>query len=120
MKTLKLALLGIALLGSSSAALAADAQAGKIAYEKFACAACHGADGKTATLPSYPILAGQHEDYLRHALNSYKRGQANLPATSNLRKNAVMGALVGALSSADIANIAAWLASQPSDLGVRK
>lgn len=120
MKTLKLALLGVALLGSSSFAVAGDVQAGKAAFEKFACAACHGADAKSATLPSYPILAGQHEDYLRHSLNAYKRGQADAPATANRRKNAVMGALVGALSSTDIDNISAWLASLPSDLGVRK
>ena len=39
------------------------------------CAACHGKDGITAVLPSYPILAGQHEDYLNQALLDYKLGQ---------------------------------------------
>lgn len=99
---------------------AADLAAGQEAFQKYTCATCHGADAKTSTLPSYPILAGQHADYLAHSLKSYKRGQAGAPATSNVRKNAVMGAMVQQLSEADIENISAWLASLPSPLSVSK
>lgn len=120
MKKLTLAIAGAAAMAFASGAFAADIEAGKAAYTKFACASCHGADGKTSTSPAYPILAGQHEDYLRHALRAYKRGAAGAPATANVRKNAIMGSMVAPLSPVDIQNIAAWLSSQPSPLSIRK
>ncbi|MBB5214965.1 c-type cytochrome [Parapusillimonas granuli] len=120
MKKLTLALAGSALVALASGASAADLAAGKAAFEKFTCASCHGADAKTSVMPTYPILAGQHRDYLEHALRAYKRGAANQPASANVRKNAIMGAMVAQLTQADIENIAAWLAAQPSPLSVRK
>jgi len=120
MKKLTLALAGSAIFALASGASAADLEAGKAAFEKFTCASCHGADAKSSTLPSYPILAGQHQDYLEHALRSYKRGTAGAPDTANIRKNAVMGAMVAQLTPVDIKNISAWLASLPSPLAVRK
>jgi cytochrome c553 len=120
MKKLSLTLAASAMFALSSGVLAADLVAGKAAFEKFACASCHGADGKTSVMPTYPVLAGQHQDYLEHSLRAYKRGAAGAPATSNIRKNAVMGAMVAQLSPADIANIAGWLSSLPSPLAVRK
>lgn len=119
MKKLSLALAGATLFALGSGAYAADLAAGKAAYEKFNCASCHGADGKSPVMPSYPILSGQHADFLAHALKAYKRGAAGAPATANVRKNAIMGAMVAPLSEADIQNIAAWLASQPSSLSTR-
>jgi len=116
--TLAVAASLFAIAGAS--AHAADLAAGQEAFQKYTCATCHGADGKTSTLPTYPILAGQHADYLAHALKTYKRGQAGAPATANVRKNAVMGAMVQQLSNADIENIAAWLASLPSPLSISK
>lgn len=38
------------------------------------CAACHGADFNTSLDPSYPKLAGQHEDALYYAMRSYFAG----------------------------------------------
>ena len=112
----------IALLGSlavAAGAQAADLEAGQAAFQKFTCASCHGADAKTPILPEYPILAGQHADYLAHALTAYQRGQAGAPASANIRKNAVMGAMAAQLSATDIENISAWLASLPSPLSVQ-
>lgn len=120
MKKLSLALAASAMFAFASGAFAADLAAGKAAFDKYTCASCHGADGKTSVMPSYPVLAGQHADYLRHALGAYKRGAAGAPATANIRKNAIMGAMVAQLSPADISNIAAWLSSLPSPLAVRK
>ena len=37
------------------------------------CAACHGGDGNSPS-PAFPILAGQHEEYLLLALKSYQDG----------------------------------------------
>ncbi|MNT66070.1 Cytochrome c-552 [compost metagenome] len=70
--------------------------------------------------PAYPTLAGQHADYLAHALKAYKRGASGSAATANVRKNPIMGAFATQLSDQDISNVSAWLASMPSDLGVRK
>lgn len=90
--------------------------AGKAAVSKFNCAACHGADFNTPIDPSYPKLAGQHQDYLEHALIAYQRG-ADGP---NGRGNAIMGAQAKALSHQDIQNIAAYLHSLPGSLVMRK
>lgn len=98
---------------------AADLAAGKAAFEKYTCVSCHGEDAKTSVLPSYPILAGQHADYIAHSLRAYKRGQAGTVG-ANVRANAVMGAMAQQLSDTDIDNISAWLASLPSPLGVRR
>ena len=103
------------------AAHAADAtlHPGQAVYEKFNCASCHGADAKTSILPAYPVLAGQHADYLAHALTAYRRGAAG-PGATNARANPVMGAFASQLSARDIADVSAWLAGLPSDLGVRR
>ncbi|MBC7203698.1 MAG: c-type cytochrome [Pusillimonas sp.] len=119
MKKLTLALLGSALLAVAPVAPAADLAAGQAAYQKFNCASCHGADAKTSTMPSYPILAGQHADYLEHALRAYKKGQQGEPASANVRKNAIMGAFAVQLSSQDMKDISAWLSSLPSPLGTK-
>ncbi len=76
--------------------------------EKLAatCAACHGADGNS-TLDMNPILAGQYEDYLVHALKGYRSGE---------RENAIMAGFAAALSDQDIKDLAAWFSSQESEL----
>jgi cytochrome c553 len=66
------------------------------------CVTCHGVDGK-GVVPQPPTLAGQHADYLVHALNQYKGG---------VRTGNVMVAFAAALSDADIALIADYYASQ--------
>jgi len=71
------------------------------------CKACHGEGGAKPILPEYPVLAGQHADYLAAALNQYKSGK---------RKNALMVGLSAALSAQDINDLAAYFAAQKSDL----
>jgi len=66
------------------------------------CIACHGNDG-IGILPEYPNLAGQHADYIENSLRSYRSGQ---------RKNAVMGGMAGALTDADIRELARYYSSQ--------
>ena len=104
-----------ALVGMASAQ-AADLAAGKAAFEKNGCVACHGAAGDKTIAPMYPILAGQHDDYLVHALTAYQRGVSNAPNSANIRKNPIMGNEIKKLGSADIVNIAAWLAAQKGPL----
>ena len=120
MNRIMLALAGATLAISGAAAQAQDLMAGKAVFEKFNCASCHGADAKTAVDPAYPTLAGQHADYLVHALKAYRRGASGSAATANVRKNPIMGAFATQLSDQDISNVAAWLSAQPSDLGVRR
>lgn len=62
------------------------------------CTSCHGADG-IAIAPIYPSLAGQHEDYLKRALDEYRKGG---------RKNPIMKGFAGNLKDADIALISAY------------
>ena len=83
-----------------------NAESGK-AKASQVCAACHGADGAKPTAPENPVLAGQHEDYLARAMSDYQSGK---------RKNAVMKSMVEKLSRQDIADLAAWFASQSSPL----
>lgn len=81
-----------------------DAEAG--AEKSATCAACHGAQG-IGEITAYPILAGQYESYLEHALKSYRDGS---------RQNAIMAGFAGALSDEDIADLAAYFAAQPGPL----
>jgi len=67
------------------------------------CQSCHGRTGNESLQPSYPKLAGQHEDYLVHALKSYRSGS---------RQNAVMAGFAGNLSDQDIADLSAWYSRQ--------
>lgn len=94
--------------------------AGGQAWKNLNCASCHGEDAKTPLNPEYPILAGQPADYLRQALMAYQRGQAGAPATANIRKNAVMGAMATTMSQADIDSVSVWLSRQPGPLSNRK
>jgi len=71
------------------------------------CAACHGADGAKPSAPEQAILAGQHYDYLVKALSDYNTGK---------RANAVMKAIANPLSKQEIEDLAAWFASQKSNL----
>jgi cytochrome c553 len=84
---------------------------GEALVKKYSCAACHGANFNTPVDPTYPKLAGQHADYLAHALTAYKRGDG-----ANGRNNPIMGGQVKPLSDRDIADISAYLASLPSTL----
>jgi len=72
------------------------------------CAACHGADGNSEQ-ELYPIIAGQHESYLIRALKEYRSGGRNDPLMSPMAVN---------LSDRDIRALAAWYASQESELTV--
>jgi len=91
------AILGVAM---TMPAWAGDANAGKA--KSAACAACHGADGNSPT-SAFPKLAGQNDDYLAQALKAYK---------NKVRTNAIMNGQAAGLSDQDIADLAAYFASQ--------
>ncbi len=83
-----------------------NSEAGKAKSQ--VCQACHGVDGNSSD-PTYPRLAGQYEDYMIKALQDYKSGA---------RKNAIMNGLAAPLSEQDMADLAAFYASQDSGLAV--
>jgi cytochrome c553 len=71
------------------------------------CIDCHGADGNAPIDPTYPKLGGQYADYLAHALQQYRSGD---------RQNALMTGQATQLSDQDIADLAAYFGSRPSQL----
>lgn len=103
-------------MAAFSVSAAGKVEAGKAAAEKYNCFACHGKDYNTPIDPAYPKLAGQHRDYLAHAMIAYKRGGDG----PNGRNNAIMNAQVKPLSNQDIQDIAAYLNSLPGSLVLRK
>jgi cytochrome c553 len=100
-------------LFSLSAMAGGNVASGEALVKKYSCAACHGADFNKPIDPTYPKLAGQHADYLAHALVAYKRGDG-----ANGRNNAIMTGQVKPLSDKDIADIAAYLGSLPGSVAV--
>ena len=110
--TMLLLVLGAISLGAS----ANDVKRGEALAQKYNCASCHGADFNKPIDPSYPKLAGQHADYIAHALNAYKRGGDQ----TNGRSNPIMAGFAKPLSNQDMIDIGAYLASLPSQLVVSK
>ena len=100
---------------SMSAFAGGNVLKGQEKVKELNCAACHGADFNKPIDPSYPKLAGQHEQYLEHALKTYKRGSG-----PNGRNNALMMGQVKSLTNTDMANIAAYLHSLPSELVIKR
>lgn len=91
-------------LVTAGAQAAGDIDAGKT--KAAPCAACHGADGNSPT-GAFPIIAGQHKDYLARAMEDYKTGK---------RKNPIMAGFAATLTAQDRADLAAYFASQKSSL----
>jgi cytochrome c553 len=113
---MKKLIIALALGAVSFSAAAADVKRGEELAKKYNCAACHGADYNKPIDPSYPKLAGQHADYLAHALTAYKRGGDK----ANGRSNPIMAGQVQPLSNQDMIDIGAYLASLPAQLVIRK
>ena len=98
--------IGLALLTSLPVFAAGDAAAGQ--GKAAICAACHGADGNSV-VPNWPKLAGQHASYIERQLALIKGGQRTVPEMAGI----VMG-----LSEADMADIAAYYATQNIKAGL--
>ncbi len=92
-----------------SSSAEANLEAGK-ARAASVCAACHGVNG-VSVAEHIPNLAGQRAGYLQAQLNAFKSGD---------RKNSSMSVIAPQLSEADIANVAAYFASQAGTSGASK
>jgi cytochrome c553 len=88
----------LATLGADT--VAAGGESGTSFEPAQTCVACHGQNGISLS-PGWPTLAGQHEDYLEHALIQYRDGT---------RKDPVMSPLVAEMSDATVSQLAAYFA----------
>ena len=102
-KVLVTLLLPLGITGLAQAA--GDAKAGQA--KAAMCGACHGADGNSAA-PNFPKLAGQGERYLLKQMNDIKSGNRNILEMTGLLTN---------MSEQDMADIAAYFASQNMSVG---
>jgi cytochrome c553 len=94
------------LLVSLQAFAQGDAAAGQ--GKSAICAACHGSDGNS-TVPNWPKLAGQHEQYLTRQVMLIKSGARQVPE--------MMGIVPG-LSDQDMADLSAFFAAQEASGGL--
>lgn len=90
-------------------AQAADIEAGK-AKAATVCAACHGANGVSVS-DAIPNLAAQRAGYLEAQLKAFKDGTRKPQSATS--PAAIMNAIAAQLSADDVANVAAYFASQP-------
>jgi cytochrome c553 len=77
------------------------------------CAGCHGIGGYKTAFPevySVPKLGGQHAAYIVKALQAYKSGE---------RSNATMRAIAVGLSEQDMADLAAYYATDSTKAASR-
>ena len=86
--------------------------AGSVAAGKAksaACAGCHGVDGNSVS-PEFPKLAGQDAAYTAKQLADFKNPKSG-------RNNPIMLGMVANLSASDMADLAAYYASQKPSTG---
>jgi len=98
------------ILAVTQVAHAADIEAGK-ELAAAVCAACHGANGVSVSDTTIPNLAAQRVGYIETQLKAFKDGTRKAQATTS--PTAIMNAIAAQLSADDIANVAAYFASQP-------
>lgn len=104
-----LALTRMPLVAAAEVAVKPDlARAKQIA--ETVCAACHGADGNSAT-PANPNLAGQGAEYITRQLQQFKSG---------LRANPVMGGMVASLTPDEMVALGMYFSRQKPKGGAAK
>ncbi len=106
MKQLLQFAIGLSLLVSLPVFAIGDADAGQ--GKAAVCAACHGADGNSV-VPNWPKIAGQHAPYLQRQLALIKDGSRPVPEMTAISMN---------LSDQDMADLAAYFASQTTSAGL--
>jgi cytochrome c553 len=88
--------------GGPAAATAATGSVDAGKTKSLTCSACHGVDGNSVA-PDWPSLAGQHAGYIVRQLQAYKSGE---------RQDVTMSVFAMQLSDQDMADVAAYFASQ--------
>ena len=98
--------LAIAATPALAAEVSGNADAGR--QKSSMCVGCHNIPGYKTAFPSVysvPKLDGQHAAYIVSALRAYKSGE---------RKHPSMRAVAASLSDQDMADLAAFYASDPT------
>lgn len=85
-----------------------DARRGQALSQRLMCASCHG-DRGTAPTGNWTSLAGQRAAYTYKSLLDYRDG-----GRREHGRAALMAAAVDGMSRQDMADVAAWYASQPA------
>jgi cytochrome c553 len=98
--------LALLLSASVTAHASGDPEAGKI--KGYTCTGCHGIPGYVNVYPTYhvPLIGGQSAMYIEAALKAYQTGE---------RTHSTMNLHAESLTDEDIADIAAWLATETGD-----
>jgi len=95
----------VAALLVSGAAAAQDAATLRLRSLAATCANCHGSDGRAVPGAEVPGLAGMPADYLAEQMRAFRSGAR--PAT-------VMHQIARGYSDAQVTQLAAYFAAQPS------
>jgi len=98
--------IGLSLLVSLPVLAIGNAESGQ--GKAAVCAACHSVDGNSI-VPNWPKLAGQHESYLQRQIALIKSGDRPVPE---------MAGIVINLNDQDMADLAAYYASQTASAGL--
>lgn len=99
-----LAILSVAALSAHAQGIVGNVESGKKKAEM--CIGCHGIPGYQNSFPEVhrvPMISGQSDKYIASALNAYKSGERRHPS---------MRGISGSLSDQDMADLAAFYASQ--------
>jgi len=102
----KLVIAAMAFLFFGQALAQGDAEAG--AQKITVCLACHGNDGNMSQLPDVPKIGGQNEKYLLKQMLDIKSGVRPAP---------LMTGMLNMLNEQDMADVAAYYASQSAPQG---
>lgn len=78
---------------------------------KGACTSCHGANFSKPIDAAYPKIAGQYPSYIDAALKAYKHGNRLVS-----RDNPIMGAQAKQFSDKELAALADYIGSLPSEI----
>lgn len=88
-----------------------DANKGKT-YAEGVCVACHGVEGNgvdpNAPVTMYPLIAGQHAEYIAKQLKDF----VGVDGKPGARHNDIMSPMAMAVPAEDIVHVAAWYAKQ--------
>jgi cytochrome c553 len=105
----------LSLVVAASSSMAAESQANAEAgrNKSSMCVGCHNIPGYKSVFPSVysvPKLDGQHAAYIVSALRAYKSGERQHPS---------MRAVAASLSDQDMADLAAFYSSGPTQSAAR-
>jgi len=99
MKTFSTALLATCVVFSTTVQSAGNKETGK--EKAIPCQICHGKGGRSNN-PLYPVLAGQHAQYIIKQLKAFKAGT---------RKDPIMNGMAEPLTDTDMDDLAAFFQS---------